>query len=296
MRLRFLFTGIVKNLREFWKVYAIFLVILLLFRSFEAVTASPSFCGSCHFERTHFETWENSTHNLRPEIQAIFGRNVRCVDCHEQHGVWGYVSSKLRGASHFSIQFLHLPWSPRDPNADPKSANAVQTTVPDENCMQCHAAAPFRLSQLGAKDLPKVNEAWMKATGQMMNPEVLQRAMGLAMDHRAHLELQKECIPCHVKGRKEKIKKSVALRSVPENPISCVTCHRDVTHFPIHLHNDGNKYARNIPSEKELCGICHRDQHRCEWEIQRKRQGRPQTFSINDDQACVKCHPNFSVF
>ena len=83
--------------------------------------------------------------------------------------------------------------------------------------------------------------------------------------------------------------------------MSCISCHSNVVHGSIKLGPDSSKYyvkvldkkiIIDLPNEKKVCGICHRDNSKCEWE----RAIDHNTFSINSQVYCTMCHPKLSDF
>lgn len=275
------------------RIVGIIAIASLFLIPIDNLTRSSSFCGSCHFEKPLLRTWSNSGHALGSNF---YGKNVDCVECHVAPGVSGYVEGKIRGLRHISIQFLGIPHDPRDPKD-------VSTEIPDANCIKCHAAAPHRLSELGESDIPLINAEWISRNAPHISKDELRSKQGLVMAHRAHMVLSAECAECHVNQRSKypQMDNNEVLSNLQKNPMGCVACHKYVVHRPLHLDADSTKYYvtisnRNIyidvPSEEKVCGVCHRNEHKCEWENGKTNN----TFSISAANYCMNCHPNFSVF
>lgn len=271
------------------------IIIVILLGAANKVTESPEFCGGCHFEKPLYRTWQNSGHARGSNFYRE-GAGVTCIDCHVKPGLGGYVDGKLRGLGHISIQFFGIPNKPREPRL-------VKTQVSDENCLQCHAATPHRMYEMGESDIPLIDEDWIEANSSNVEAEELGLKLGLVMAHRTHMSLAEECATCHVRNRKQynEMEINPVLAQLQDNPMNCVACHRDVTHRALHLAADSTKYYTfiagdkmyiDVPSEKEICGQCHQNDRKCLWE-----NGKDQfTFSIDSVDYCIKCHPGQSLF
>ena len=77
-------------LRYFW-VYAILLVVSVAWVSAAGnvvyhKTESPEMCRGCHEMGVNFKTWANSRHHA-----------IKCVDCHANPGLAGWVAAKTGG-------------------------------------------------------------------------------------------------------------------------------------------------------------------------------------------------------
>ncbi len=269
------------------------LLSAILLISINGITRTPTFCGSCHFEKPLYQTWQASSHALGSNF---YDHQVVCVDCHVAQGLGGYLGGKMRGIGHITIQYLGLPHAPRPPQQ-------VRTSIPDDNCLQCHTATPHRMDELGESDVPLIDEQWITDNRSNIEPDELGRKLGLIMAHRAHMSLVDECAGCHIEARRRypQMETNAVLASLPENPMGCVSCHRDVVHRRLHLDADSTKYFEiiagtkvlvDVPSEKQVCGRCHKENHECLWENGQDRF----TFSVFSGDYCVKCHPGQSVF
>ena len=124
-----------KNVRAFYKrgnkplrilKYFVSAIILLLFLTVGAAeyTSRPSFCPTCHYMETFYQSWRVSAHN-----------KVDCVECHFEPGISGTVRGKLNGLVQI-VNYISLSYKKRKPWAE----------IPDNTCTRsgCHERKPLQ--------------------------------------------------------------------------------------------------------------------------------------------------------
>ena len=62
---------------------------------FQVVNSQPWFCNSCHEMNFYYGTWQTSRH----------AASARCLDCHAEPGVAGFIQEKVRGAEQVIAHF-----------------------------------------------------------------------------------------------------------------------------------------------------------------------------------------------
>ena len=108
----FLFTGIY------------FLIAVIALSAAAEFTSRPSFCPTCHYMETFYQSWRTSKHN-----------NVDCVECHFEPGISGTVRGKLNGLVQI-VNYVSLSYKKRKPWAE----------IPDNTCARsgCHEKQALR--------------------------------------------------------------------------------------------------------------------------------------------------------
>jgi len=111
-----------KNVRG-WKRFFLFTGIylftfLVLFALAAEYTSRPSFCPTCHYMETFYQSWKTSAHN-----------KVDCVECHFEPGLTGTIKGKLNGLVQI-VSYVSLTYKKRKPVAE----------IPDNTCARsgCH--------------------------------------------------------------------------------------------------------------------------------------------------------------
>ncbi|GAB4263053.1 MAG: hypothetical protein Kow0092_13720 [Deferrisomatales bacterium] len=225
------FTGAaIRGTKQHWKGLLVFCVvafvglIVLTVVALKA-TASPKFCGSCHNMKTYIESWEQSSH-----------REVSCLECHFEPGVWGELKGKWKAQTHVVMKITGT--APPRPH----------TQISDASCLRegCHAI-----------------------------PELAETAItfkGVKFDHGTHLgELRRgkklKCVSCHsqiVQGQHLTVTESTCFichfhdRVARPDLAECQLCH---VQLKAKIFIDANE---NLPFvHKEyldrgvVCGQCH---------------------------------------
>lgn len=111
-----------KNVRG-WKRFLLFTGIylftfLVLLAIAAEYTSRPSFCPTCHYMETFYQSWKTSAHN-----------KVDCVECHFEPGLTGTIKGKLNGLVQI-VSYVSLTYKKRKPVAE----------IPDNTCARsgCH--------------------------------------------------------------------------------------------------------------------------------------------------------------
>jgi len=89
--------------------------LFLLFIFLIQVTSTPRFCGSCHYMKPYYRSWQTSTH-----------RGVTCVECHIPPGITSEFRKKFEAlamvARYVTGTYSTNPW----------------TEIEDATCLRCH--------------------------------------------------------------------------------------------------------------------------------------------------------------
>lgn len=117
-----------KNIRG-WKRVLLFsgiylgLFIVLLAGAAE-YTSRPSFCPTCHYMETFYNSWKTSQHN-----------KVDCVECHFEPGISGTIKGKINGLVQIA-NYVTMSYKKRKPWAE----------IPDNTCARsgCHETQQFQ--------------------------------------------------------------------------------------------------------------------------------------------------------
>jgi nitrate/TMAO reductase-like tetraheme cytochrome c subunit len=117
-----------KNVRG-WRRFLLFVgiylgVFIVLFAGAAEYTSRPSFCPTCHYMETFYNSWKTSQHN-----------KVDCVECHFEPGVAGTIKGKLNGLVQIA-NYISLTYKKRKPWAE----------IPDNTCARtgCHETQQFQ--------------------------------------------------------------------------------------------------------------------------------------------------------
>ncbi|MEW6456012.1 MAG: cytochrome c3 family protein [Acidobacteriota bacterium] len=105
-----------KKLRVYSLYTAIlFALVFLFFLLSMQVTSTPKFCGTCHYMKPYFASWQTSSHN-----------KVACVECHIPPGITSEFRKKYEAlamvARYITRTYSTNPWA----------------EVDDESCLRCH--------------------------------------------------------------------------------------------------------------------------------------------------------------
>lgn len=85
---------------------------------FQWVNSQPWFCNSCHEMNFHYSSWQASTH----------AAGARCLDCHAEPGVSGFIAEKVRGAEQLAA---HI-------SGDYQVPIHILVRVKNDQCLACH--------------------------------------------------------------------------------------------------------------------------------------------------------------
>lgn len=187
--------GIIKRLG--WAKCILLVVVgmsLFMFIALE-VTATPTFCGSCHIMNDFHDNWETSTHS-----------EVTCLKCHTKPGVGNYMWAKIQGFSQ-SIDCLVG-----------RVGTKPSGVVADVSCLRshCHNAEDLAMKELDFNGVKFSHEEHISKT---VNGIVV--ACGTCHNHwegNEHFSVDKNaCFTCHF------VKDGEGGERVAE--VGCKSCH-----------------------------------------------------------------------
>lgn len=101
----------------------LFIPVLILMPHFMELTASPTFCGSCHLMSSRYEDWFHTGAHKR----------IKCVDCHlPNNNIINHLFRKgIDGTSEVFYFFTGL-------YSEPLHASKHAKSVLRDNCIRCH--------------------------------------------------------------------------------------------------------------------------------------------------------------
>lgn len=201
---------------------------LFMFIALE-LTATPTFCGSCHIMYEFHDNWETSTHS-----------DVKCLKCHTKPGVGNYVWAKIQGFSQ-SVDCLVG-----------RVGTKPSGVVPDVSCMRSHCHTAEEL--LGKKlKYNGVKFSHDKHIQQTVNGIVV--ACGTCHNHyegNEHFSVDKNaCFTCHF------VKDGESGKRVAE--VGCESCH-DVPDKVIKRGMVEVNHAEFVEYEASCDDSCHKSQ------------------------------------
>ncbi|OGF53356.1 MAG: hypothetical protein A2Z21_07925 [Candidatus Fraserbacteria bacterium RBG_16_55_9] len=258
-------------LRLLWlALIALPLGVAALFTGVE-ISSQPAFCGTCHFMKPYYESWETSTH-----------REVACVECHIPPGIAAEFRKKYEAlsmvVSYFTGTYGTNPWAEvpdesclrpgcheqrllvgrelvgnvlfdhrphltelrrekklRCTSCHSQIVQGQHIAVTESTCFLCH----FKEAQL--------NEGTAQCTLCHETPETMITTSGLSFDHADVKRFGMDCLLCHantVSGTGE----------VPSG--RCLTCHNE----PARLARLGETeflHRVHVTEHKVECTSCH---------------------------------------
>ena len=254
-------------------------VLILLTMSAE-ITSRPSFCPTCHYMESFYQSWRSSEHN-----------DVDCVECHFEPGISGTIKGKLNGLVQI-VNYVSLSYKKRKPWAE----------IPDNACARsgCHETQAFQDTTYEFKGISFNHKHHL---GELKRGKTLKcTSCHSQIVQGSHIEVTSStCFNCHFKKSddpehkydklsdcktchdwRHKTKEEMADYSynhelVVKNEVSCIYCHSNV------LKGEG------IVS-KERCFQCHFETERLDkyddTEFMHK------THISKHSMKCFVCHPS----
>jgi hypothetical protein len=247
-----------KSVRSFYKrgtkfvrfskiaVTTLLLLLILLAASAE-YTSRPSFCPTCHYMETFYQSWRTSAHN-----------KVDCVECHFEPGISGTIRGKLNGLVQI-VNYVSLSYKKRTPWAE----------IPDNTCARsgCHEKQAFQDSTYDFRGIKFSHKHHLQ---ELKRGKTLKcTSCHSQIVQGSHIEVtESTCFNCHFKqsddpehkydklsdcqtchnwkdvSKEEMSKYRYDHSNVVENNISCKSCHT-------------NTIAGNGNVGKERCFQCH---------------------------------------
>ncbi|MFC2092494.1 cytochrome c3 family protein [Bacteroidota bacterium] len=245
----------VRGFRRFLLFFGIYFLTVLMLLSISAeITSRPSFCPTCHYMETFYQSWRTSAHN-----------DVDCVECHFEPGISGTVKGKLNGLVQI-VNYLSLSYKKRKPWAE----------IPDHACERsgCHETQAFRDTTFTFKGISFNHKNHLKE--QKRGKTLKCTSCHSQIVQGSHIEVTTStCVNCHFKKSddpehkydklsdcntchnwKDMSKEEMADYSynhalVVQNDISCTNCHSNT------IKGDGFV-------SKERCFQCHFETERLE--------------------------------
>lgn len=271
-----------KNVRG-WKRFLLFTgIYLFTFLALLALaaeyTSRPSFCPTCHYMETFYQSWRTSAHN-----------KVDCVECHFEPGVSGTIKGKLNGLVQI-VNYVSLSYKKRKPWAE----------IPDNTCARsgCHETQSLKDSTYNFKgiEFSHKNHLQEQRRGKTLkciscHSQIVQGThmevteatcftchFKISSDPEHKLEKLSDCNTCHnFKGKTKDQLASLRYNhtSIVDNNIDCKGCH-------------SNTVSGKGEVAKERCFQCHFETERLEKfsDIETIHSTHIKKHSMN----CITCH------
>jgi nitrate/TMAO reductase-like tetraheme cytochrome c subunit len=293
----------IKGWRRFLLFSGIYIGVFLTLIAISAeYTSRPSFCPTCHYMETFYQSWRTSAHN-----------KVDCVECHFEPGISGTIRGKVNGLVQI-VNYVSLSYRKRKPWAE----------IPDNTCARsgCHETQAFQDSTYEFKGIQFSHKNHLK---ELKRGKTLKcTSCHSQIVQGTHIEVTSStCFNCHFKKSDDPEHKFDQLSncttchdwtniskekmanfrydhtSVVENKISCIGCHTNTVEgngevgkercFQCHFENDRlDKYE-----DTEFMHKVHITQHSvkcftCHIPIQHKIQ----KLDPKTPPDCQSCHSN----
>jgi len=248
-------------------------VLVVLVVAFDAITASPRLCGSCHEMKPRAHAWERSAH-----------AGVQCWECHQQPRPWYAYPMRLVDRTRLLARDIGAHRS-RDTTAPVDSRVPGTAPMKDEVCLQCHAANRKATSGFRIK-INHVEHA--KRNGSCVSCHV--RTAHPLEDRSNPLTLMSQCFTCH------------GTQAQPDASAACSLCHPSGYKLLPGSHEDEQawkqQHASTAKSDPKQCEMCH-DQSFCD-DCHGLEMPHPEDWSKGEDghaavaetnrTICSKCH------
>lgn len=233
---------------RFLKYFLTTLIFLLILTAAAAeYTSRPSFCPTCHYMETFYQSWRTSAHN-----------KIDCVECHFEPGISGTVRGKLNGLVQI-VNYVSLSYKKRKPWAE----------IPDNTCARagCHETQELKDSVYNFKGVlfNHKNHLQEQRRGKTLkctscHSQIVQGThieVTAATCYNCHFKKSddpehkytklSQCSTCHKwenKSQEDMIQARFNHTVVIENKMSCYDCHT-------------NTVVGNGEVRKERCYQCH---------------------------------------
>jgi len=245
-------------------LFPVFAVGFILFAAggagFQYINSQPWFCNSCHEMNFYYRTWQTSQH----------ASSAKCLDCHAEPGVAGFIEEKVRGAEQVIAHFRgNYPLPIR-----------ILIRVKNAQCIACHP-----------------------------NPAAI-RDQSRTANHAVHLQKQVLCADCHSRIIHADAAKNQPKVVALDKCESCHKRHADfpllvgkhATADCAQCH-PGGKYggtssqceschkppAANHPGGNTNCQVCHSPEGWTPAKVDHNQTKLPLTGK-HQQVACQKCH------
>ncbi len=311
----------VRGTKEHWKgllVFAVasFIGFIALIALLLKATASPKFCGMCHNMTTYIESWRQSSH-----------KNVSCLECHFEPGVWGELKGKWKAQTHVVMKITGT--APPRPH----------TEISDASCLRegCHSTEQLEsktvkfkgvnfshdthLSELRrGKKLKCVSCHSQIVQGKHLTVTETTCFVCHFYDRANHQEIS-NCRTCHTQTKAKLYidaneNMPFSHKNYVERMVDCEQCHFGIVYGDGHLmdnicvqcHSEPSLLSREYSSEemhfnhvtthKVECFRCHagiehyivRERTEKYQKLQQQLKAKALTMGLHYDNNCAKCH------
>ncbi|RMH72620.1 MAG: hypothetical protein D6675_04295 [Gemmatimonadetes bacterium] len=225
-------------------------LFVLLFAGSVHYTSKPSFCRTCHYMESFYQSWKESSHS-----------NVTCTDCHYPPGL----KYKLRGKMEGLVQVVKYTT-----HAYRKSKPWAE--IPDESCLRSGCHQRQLLEGKGEEEFKGVHFSHKPHLTQLRrgkklrctscHSQIVQGSHMVVTENTCFVchfkkgekyEEHSECRLCHTDARMLANSQAGTLRydhtMVIENKMNCQECHSET------ISGDGAVL-------KEQCFVCHFENER----------------------------------
>jgi hypothetical protein len=190
-----------KNVRGFRRFFLFFGIYILLFIIILAASAEftsrPSFCPTCHYMETFYQSWRTSAHN-----------KIDCVECHFEPGISGTIRGKLNGLVQI-VNYVSMSYKKRKPWAE----------IPDNTCARsgCHETQALQDTTYNFKGIQFNHKHHLQ---ELRRGKTLKcTSCHSQIVQGSHIEVtETTCFTCH-------FKKSDDPEHKYEKLSNCITCH-----------------------------------------------------------------------
>lgn len=229
-------------------------LVFILFTVSLIYTSQPRFCKSCHQTHNEYSEWKTSTH-----------REVSCVACHQEPGVFGFIAEKFKRIddtiSTAKKRFFATPYP-----------TPVRAAVSNSSCGRCHSVERGSFVRNTIRVRHKdILEAGYKCTDchntvahEKSVPQPKYPSMDKCILCHDNKSASAKCSQCHVPDVGKKPRKIMDYPKIHlAAPFNCQGCH-------------------NV----KKCNECHGLEmpHPVDWDKKHPRDG------FLSKQVCWKCH------
>jgi len=238
-------------------VGVLFAVLIVGGAGFQWVNSQPWFCNSCHEMNFYYHTWQTSTH----------GPQARCLECHAQPGIRGFIEEKVRGAEQLSA---HITGNYEVPIK-------IIVRVRNQQCLTCHPDT----ATIQDKTIDVRHDVHMEK--EVLCADCHSRIVHSRPDQPKMISTE-QCESCHQAH-------PTSFMTGSHLSVNCSQCHTDLKygkqdarcescHQPPAMHPSGNATQ---------CEQCHTP---AGWKPAKVDHSAFPLTGNHQGLACEKCHPN----
>ncbi len=213
-----------KKTRSYITLYIILAIVFTLIIAFGLnQTSQPSFCAACHKMKPYVTSWKKSRH-----------KNVGCLNCHQQAGVFGYFTAKAAIFRDISLDRIYFA----------RTTPIISDPISNNNCKRCH-------QKIADLSLNGVKISHKRIADNNYSCVNCHAKTGHALSTRPKMRLMSQCLTCH-NGL-----------TAPDN---CDYCHKkDIGYQKNQLSDFGRTdlFRKGCSSCHPLpdCKSCHKTRH-----------------------------------